>query len=697
MQLVCPQCEGLIDLPDDFAEPAVMCPNPECGHVVQTATGDTMVVSTAQAQEPEDEVDEGEILNGYQVQGPLGRGGMASVYLGNQLSLDRSVAIKVLQRRLAEDPEFVARFHREAGALAGLNHPNVISIIDRGEKEGLFYFVMEYVDGTSLRDIMDQRRLPPEDVLETVIQVCSALQYAHEMSIVHRDIKPANILITKDGRLKVADFGIAHIAGGDGQTQAAELTVDNVQMGTMNYMSPEQRTNAKDVDLRSDLYSLGVMLYEMLTGQLPLGRFELPSKLNSDLDARIDRVIEKCLKSDREQRYQNAEELTSDLKQVLAGQQPAAPPTSSDTSITMADSAAFACRKCSAVNPPDLRYCQACGHDLFQRCYKCRKEVRIGAKFCSSCRANLHEHRDTELKKMEGITKVAEQHFEKGRLDPAVVEFQKIERNRFAEFEPQREEAQKRITEIRGKKKELEQDRDTRVQNAEAAVKERNYTLAVEILQSIPEGLRDQSIGERLEQVQGTISRIAELDKAWKTMFAKKRYVAAYTPMKELLELQPGRQDLAKRFAEVERLRADRETKRLATEINEAIGNGDFDDAHRRLQEIFKVHPDKEKAGKILGPLRAKINKERDAQCKRLLAEAQELLDDGDFDEALELAEQAQRLDENDLEVRRLVFDTKQAIAKGDRRDAVVKKFLIISGIVIGLIVIGGIIYVCVS
>jgi serine/threonine-protein kinase len=253
-------------------------------------------------------------IPGYELRELLGKGGMGEVWRGYQQSLGREVAIKILPPSRAKDPEFVVRFEKEAKALAALNHPNIIQVIDRGVGDGHYYLVMEYVNGRSLREVLQGGRLSPQQALKIVSQICQAIDYAHEKEIIHRDLKPENILIDERGHVKVADFGLAGMQHSDSRLQ---LTATAVAMGTLSYMAPEQRRNAKGVDGRADLYSLGVILYELLTGELPFGRFKLPSEKVAGVDPRIDPIVAKSLESEPEARYQRASAIGSELDALI--------------------------------------------------------------------------------------------------------------------------------------------------------------------------------------------------------------------------------------------------------------------------------------------------------------------------------------------------------------------------------------------
>ncbi len=252
----------------------------------------------------------------------IGQGGMGAVYKARQSKLDRLVALKVLPPTMCKDPAFAERFAREARALARLCHPNIVAVHDFGEVEGVFFFLMEYVDGANLRHVLEAGRLTPAEALRIVPQVCEALQYAHEEGIVHRDIKPENILLDQKGRVKVADFGLAKLVGPT--PGVFTLTGSRQVVGTPHYMAPEQMEKPHTVDHRADIYSLGVVFYEMLTGELPLGRFAAPSQ-KAPVDGRLDDVVLRALAKEPEQRFQRVSEVKESLDDVSGANLPATP------------------------------------------------------------------------------------------------------------------------------------------------------------------------------------------------------------------------------------------------------------------------------------------------------------------------------------------------------------------------------------
>jgi predicted Ser/Thr protein kinase len=266
----------------------------------------------------------------------VGRGGMGAVYQARQKNLDRVVAVKVLPPEMANDPAFAERFAREAQAMAKLSHPHIVAIHEFGERRGLYYFIMEYVDGVSLRGLLDSGHVSPREALAIVPQICEALQYAHDQGIVHRDIKPENILLNKQGQVKIADFGLAKLMGqghslspgerarvradapaGQAAPGAADpsATIRQV-LGTPQYMAPEQFDHPAEVDHRADIYSLGVVFYQMLTGELPAGqKFEAPSK-KVVIDVRLDEVVLRALEKEPDRRYQQASILKTHVETI---------------------------------------------------------------------------------------------------------------------------------------------------------------------------------------------------------------------------------------------------------------------------------------------------------------------------------------------------------------------------------------------
>ncbi|MEU6588658.1 Stk1 family PASTA domain-containing Ser/Thr kinase [Streptomyces sp. NPDC046881] len=317
----------------------------------------------------------------YELGQVLGRGGMAEVYLAHDTRLGRTVAVKTLRADLARDPSFQARFRREAQSAASLNHPAIVAVYDTGEDyiDGVSipYIVMEYVDGSTLRELLHSgRKLLPERAMEMTIGILQGLEYAHRNGIVHRDIKPANVMLTRNGQVKVMDFGIARAMGDAGMTMTQTAAV----IGTAQYLSPEQ-AKGEQVDARSDLYSTGCLLYELLTvrppfvGDSPVAvayqhvreEPQPPSVFDPEITPEMDAIVLKALVKDPNYRYQSADEMRADIEACLDGQPVAATaamgavgyggyPDDQQTTALRSDAPAGATAMLPPMNPDDGGY-----------------------------------------------------------------------------------------------------------------------------------------------------------------------------------------------------------------------------------------------------------------------------------------------------------------------------------------------------
>jgi tRNA A-37 threonylcarbamoyl transferase component Bud32 len=311
---VCPQCgkEVPVDAPHGICPTCLLKAGLDDGVSDSSAankSGSSVRASRFIPPTPDQLADE---FPQFEVLELVGHGGMGAVYKVRQRQLDRVVALKILPSEIGEDSTFAERFAREGQTMARLSHPNIVLIFDFGQAGGMPYFVMEFVDGTSLRQTIDSGGLKPDEALAIVSQICDALGYAHEVGIVHRDIKPDNILLDRQGNVKIADFGLARLL----LRTPADITLTGTRqvLGTPHYMAPEQMETPEDVDHRADIYALGVVFYEMLTGELPLGRFAPPSR-KVDVDVRLDQIVHRALEKEPARRYQQA----SDIKTAIVG------------------------------------------------------------------------------------------------------------------------------------------------------------------------------------------------------------------------------------------------------------------------------------------------------------------------------------------------------------------------------------------
>jgi predicted Ser/Thr protein kinase len=315
----CPRCGALVatDAPDGLCPGCLVALN----FVTETEIpGEEGSPGTQEVKAPVPPAPSPEALASHfpqlEILEVLGRGGMGAVYKARQPNLDRFVALKILLRRNEEgrsDVGFAQRFAREARALARLNHPNIVAVYDYGEAGGYPFLVMEYVEGLTLRQLLQHGKLAPEEALGIVPRICEALQFAHQKGIVHRDIKPENILLDKSGQVKITDFGIAKVIRPGASDRS--LTGAKDVVGTPHYMAPEQIEEPAKVDHRADIYSLGVVFYEMLTGELPLGKFQPPSN-KVEVDVRLDEVVLRALAKEPERRYQQVSEVKTAVETI---------------------------------------------------------------------------------------------------------------------------------------------------------------------------------------------------------------------------------------------------------------------------------------------------------------------------------------------------------------------------------------------
>lgn len=333
----CPQCDAA--LPAN--SPEGLCPRCLMKQALRadppSSAEPSSTASPRASFTPPDPTDLADSFPQLEILELVGQGGMGAVYKARHVGLDRLVALKILPPEAAGDASFAERFTREARTMAKLSHPNIVTVFDSGQTSlqdssgraaPLYYFVMEYVEGVNLREAQQTGKLSPAEALAIIPQVCDALQYAHDQGFVHRDIKPENVLLDKSGCVKVADFGLSKLLN---RTPVnVTLTASHQVMGTLHYMAPEQMQRPLEVDHRADIYSLGVVFYELLTGEVPMGRFPLPSeKLHAD--ARLDEVVLKAMEREPERRYQQASHVKTDIESLSsAAPVPNQPPRRDD-------------------------------------------------------------------------------------------------------------------------------------------------------------------------------------------------------------------------------------------------------------------------------------------------------------------------------------------------------------------------------
>ncbi len=483
MKFTCPGCKQEFAAKRPSGGEPLRCP--DCGHeftdpdpTVMDDLGPLAAGGVAPGKE----------LGGFQIEEKIGTGAMGEVYRATQLSLNRTVALKVLPRAFADRPAFVRRFHEESQALSTLNHPNIVTIIERGNVGKIYFFVMEYVDGPSLQQLMS-RPFTVQEFVRIARGTAAALDYAHNHGVVHRDVKPSNIMMTEEVGVKIADFGLAGLM--EQERKAAEGGAPRARrMGTPAYMSPEQRRNPMEVDGRADIYAAGVVFYELLTQErpeVPLSR--PPSEVSRTADPRLDPIVTRCLEQDPDDRYQSAEELLEDLDRF-------------ESELKRAP----ACPSCGKVSPVRFHKCMYCDASLeqfFDICPDCRQRNRHDVRRCINCGVDLERGRTLVSNKVSMMLDQADRLRLNARFGEALElleEVKTVEGKSFAE-------ERKRAETLRHKV--LEERRAAARRNyAEAMrmVRTHRFKEAIEMFRQVPPDIKDTT-----EAIKATMERQARI------------------------------------------------------------------------------------------------------------------------------------------------------------------------------------------
>jgi hypothetical protein len=467
MEVDCPRCgehfEAAVPSQDDF----LVCP--QCGH--RFPDPEATVVDELGPLAPGG-VTPGKELGGFRIEEKIGTGAMGVVYKAIQLSLGRTVALKVLPVAYAERPAFVKRFYEESMALSALNHPNIVTIIERGNVGKIYYFVMEYIDGPSLQELM-KKPFPLEQLPAIARETAAALSYAHRQGVVHRDIKPSNIMLNSEAQVKVADFGLAglmtqQVSEPGGQSGPRK-------MGTPAYMSPEQKKSPMNVDGRTDIFSMGVVLHELTTSlrpEVPLR--SMPSDQNMTADPRLDPIIAKCLEPDPGDRYQTAAELLQDIQRY-------------ESELRRAPRCPN-CGKLSAVRFQRCAYCDTDLEQYFDVCPECRSRNRREVRHCLNCGVDLERGRTLVSNKVAMMLDRADRLRLNGDFEEAVQILDEVQAVEGKAFEQERERARALRRRVLAERLEAAR-RD--FQQAKRLVREHRFQEAIRLFQRVPSDIKD--------------------------------------------------------------------------------------------------------------------------------------------------------------------------------------------------------------
>ncbi len=619
MSVSCPKCHCGISLPRGFSGGRIRCP--KCGAKLRLASPESEPDSThtdAAAADPAEEsarrVQPGDVIGGCRMEEMLGAGAMGLVYRAIQLSLGRQVAVKILPQRLANQPKFVERFDHESAALAALNHPNIVSIYDRGCENGTYYFVMEYVQGRTLHVMMRQGSLTNGQIFQIMEQMLSALSYAHRQGVVHRDIKPRNIMVNEQGRVKIADFGLAFLMG-------AEDT-EGKRYGTEGYMSPEQRAGSAAIDGRSDLYSAGVVFYEMLVGHRPdPEKYVEPSQARPDLSPAIDYVLCRALQESPDQRYQNPVEMLADIR----------------LSSGVKGASLAPCPQCGAHNEPEVRACANCQadlSDLFDACPGCGRENRIDMSACAQCGYDLKARRKELWRQVTAARQAADAYIEQAQFDAAAAELQKLQTLPGKEFRKVVVAAQTLVQRLQTQRGSLLQSVK---EKAMRLCEQHKYGEALMILESIAGGEVDVSkeIAFAKKRMDERLKWMDEGDACWKegdvagALEAYEKAMAIW-PDNDLLREQYGK---AKQAAQLVK-----EKGALIKQADSLRRAGRFDEALQLCSDLLEKWPDSPGLEGLLKKLR---RTQAAAEAAKAAAEADALARQGKWRAALNLLREA--------------------------------------------------------
>ena len=524
-----------------------------------------------------DDLDVVDLAARYRVEGTLGQGGMGTVVLATDTRLDRKVAIKRILGEATGNRLAVARFLTEAKAIAALNHPNIVQIYDYGRAKDGPFLIMEYVDGGSLADRCQQGPIPLDEAIDLACRLCDGLAKAHDAGIIHRDIKPANVLLTKDGTPKLTDFGLAKAESGDhGQTMTGAV------LGTPDFMPPEQRRDASEVDARSDLWSLAATVYQMATGKSPkvLRLHDLPGSLRD--------VLGKALEDRKTDRYSSARDFKEALESGRIRDAEASPAT---------DLASGQCPSCSAANDANRKFCRQCAASLEHPCLRCGTPSPVWEDVCGQCgsrqSAIIEEIRaDTARRRAE-------------------VE-QLLDAMKFAEAEalvssasvpphPLLGEERAWCDSVLGTIAERRQRQRVEVvaivNEALAHEKAHDYSAAIHALERVPKAMLQEHAGDPKETVQAVMARVIgihqecqQLESWIRDAIRTKQLDGLKTKASRLQSLLPGRQDLARLLEQLDnrdRARKERADNAIAA-AHQHLQRGDLEKATESLNAVPK-------------------------------------------------------------------------------------------------------------
>jgi serine/threonine protein kinase len=561
------------------------------------------------------EIKKGDVLGGFRVDEMVGAGAMAVVYKATQLSLDRPVALKILPREFAHRESFVRQFDSETDLLASLNHPNIVNIIDRGRAGETYYFAMEFVEGTTLAELLASGQVDEEFFLQMMEQCAEALAYAHSKGIIHRDIKPANIMLNEQGMVKITDFGVAGLIAQGGADAGTKRRV----MGTRGYMAPEQEISVTRADEKSDIFSLGAVMYRVLTNTVP-DRLPCPppSQLNARVDPRIDSLVLKCLDVNPQRRYESARDLLEAVRtyrRQVSRIQPV-------------------CPKCHKENPVTQKACLHCGADLsemFDLCPECGAENRVDVDLCLSCGSNLNQIRQQASVRISKIEERARQLAGRRRYEEAIEQIRQILQVRGKVFQRARERAQRLIASYEQARADYAEER---IRLGRSLAGEGKLTECLEVLQSVPtEFARQQGLAAFTRNIKSRMAVATRRLEGIPQLLKERRYDDADKVLDSVSRMWVGcpQSEEARKQLQMSRQNEQMLDYELA-EVRRHLEKGETAQARQAIGFALSSMPDNPTVKELL----AEIDRREKANLvKGALAEGKKAFDKGNYREAV--------------------------------------------------------------
>ena len=589
-ELKCPDCGRVFEIGEETVSPFLTCPHCDAEVPIEDLPEELAAPSLRPGPRP------GDTFGGYTIRDFVAFTGSASLFVAAQRASGRTVTLKVLTAESLRDDEAVARFRREAETLASIRHDNVVRVLDFGDEDGLPFLAMPDIEGESLRAVLGrERRLPQGRALNVASQVLAGLACAHGRGVVHRNLKPDSVLIGADGVARVSDFGLAHVASPSGETR---ITRVGQSLGDLTYAAPEQLADASSVDRRADLYSVGVLLYQMLTGSLPVGHYGTPTELRPELDVRLDDVTLRALRMDPAGRCGSAEDMAWELDMIAGSptitaadrqeREAAAPETETYTRV-------YRCPECSHENAPDQRTCERCGADLsalLESCPVCGAPCRADSEICAGCGRDIQKARAKESARIKDVWARVQELCRLRQYDSALAELETVAELPGARNAAVRSKAASLSEKVRRKRERLR----ARIYEAgQRMLLEGTPDEALRIWRELPEDYRDAR--ERIEELKGRIREAKEGLPEARARWKRGDVMGALGHLERALRVWPRDVKLQRQvFAARQRLASQGVVELMLFDAARAEDDGETQKAQVLYEQVRELDPDNRKA-----------------------------------------------------------------------------------------------------